>query len=96
MNDDLPPPSDKPARQPADPEHVATTMTWLAGQLGWNREVKTTDVGVLDVECPYCHAAPGRPCTLQAKGTGEYKQLRSTTAHPSRVETWEKINKEEK
>lgn len=71
---------------PAHPEHITQTMTEIRRQLGWHtREDIPTDA--LIVECPWCHAAPQRPCTQRVPfgpRSGQFQPLQSF--HPSRVE----------
>lgn len=74
---------DKPA---ADPVHIREVIADLSQRLGWKRQ-HDEDPAALDVECPYCHAPPGRPCgrmITRGPHKGRYDPL--SAMHPSRVD----------
>lgn len=76
---------------PAGRDRVRQIVSALADRMGWPRKPSQDDPA-LDVECPFCHAAPRRPCArLATRGAhrGEYVPL--SKSHPSRVELAEAL-----
>jgi hypothetical protein len=74
-----------PAAPPAQPEHVRSVIFELSKRLRW--QDKQPDAAARAVQCPPCHAAPGRPCTrVEPRGhrAGEHIPLKRGH-HPSRV-----------
>ncbi|GAA2773637.1 zinc finger domain-containing protein [Saccharopolyspora taberi] len=76
-----------PARDVApEPERIRSLVESVANSLGWQRIPKQKPEA-LSVECPHCHAAPGRPCARQlTRGhrRGEFVPL--STCHDSRIQ----------
>lgn len=76
------------APPPAHPERIRSVVDELGKRLGWeSRAPLAEDAATLAVECPFCHAQPKRPCTMQiTRGThrGEYRPL--STFHASRID----------
>jgi hypothetical protein len=71
---------------PAGQERIRAVVSSLAARLRWPRKPSREDPA-LTVECPFCHAAPHRPCSrLATRGAhrGEYVPL--SKSHPSRVD----------
>lgn len=83
------PPEHKPLeleRPPAQPETVKSIMSELRRRMGWKQRVERDDPA-LQVRCPWCKAAIGRPCSQRlttGSHKGEYKHL--AQPHPSRVD----------
>jgi hypothetical protein len=77
-----------PAAPPAPPERIRDIISTVSRRLGWTqRSEHADDEAVLAVKCPYCHAAPRRPCTrLVTRGShrGEHQALKNF--HDSRVQ----------
>lgn len=76
-----------PAGPPAQPERVRAVVDALARRLGWQRVPADAAPAV---ECPFCHAAPNRPCTrLATRGPHRGERVRLTKdegVHPARRE----------
>lgn len=73
-----------PAAPAAQPERIRSIVGEIARRLHWKRPPYNP---ALDVECPYCHAAPKRPCArLVTRGPHRGQYVPLSTPHPSRVE----------
>lgn len=72
----------------ASDERVRRIVDTLAARLGWKRGGGQSHADPAQtVECPYCHAQPGRPCTrLVTRGPHRGEHVAIRQAHPSRVE----------
>jgi hypothetical protein len=77
-----------PAAPKAADERVQGAISWLANKLRWDRNaVQHQDDPALQVQCPYCHAAPHRPCSrLMTRGPHRGEHMPLKQPHPSRVE----------
>lgn len=82
-----PPPSnliEAPPKPPADPAHIRAVIAELADRLGWPQRYDSQHPA-LSNRCPWCKAAPGRPCTRQiARGPKRGQFVAIATPHPSR------------
>lgn len=75
-----------PGKPAAEPEWFKPLLAETARKLGWPTAPKPKQEA-LEVECPHCHAAPGRPCArriTRGPRTGEYKPL--SNCHDSRIQ----------
>lgn len=80
-----------PSAPPAQPERIETILQTLARRLGWQVE-RTPDAPVQPVECPYCHALPGKPCVRQAtRGPRRGQYIPLSRNHQSRVDIAKEI-----
>jgi hypothetical protein len=85
-----PPPTDAiaelPAGPPTGPETFHAIIGQLAQRLGWTRGTTTPeDTRLLAVDCPHCHAGPGRPCSrLATRGPRRGQHVPLSGVHPSR------------
>lgn len=72
----------------ADPKRIHDLVTEVASRLGWSRRTPTgADTRAIEVECPYCHAAPKRMCARQVTTgphRGEWATLKNF--HASRLD----------
>lgn len=70
------------------PERISSIVAELSRRLGWTRKsVQTLHDPALSVECPYCHAAVGRPCArLVTRGPHRGEHVPNGKSHPSRIE----------
>lgn len=81
-----------PATPLADPERIGRLLGQLSAKLGWRRPAKDP---ARQVECPYCHAAPHRPCTrLATTGSHRGEYIPITGVHPSRQELADQMEPE--
>lgn len=67
------------AQEPGDYEAGAGKVR---GVLGWDPQRIREHRQALARQCPWCGAAPGAPCVVQATG----RPLTQATAHPSRLD----------
>jgi hypothetical protein len=75
-----------PAGPPAAPERIQGLIEQVAARLGWQRiNTDPAHADTMRVECPHCHAGPGRSCTrLATRGPRRGQYVPLTQPHPSR------------
>ncbi len=84
----LPPPMQRRAIEapPAQPERIKSVMAGLAKALGWSKKPEM-QVRTAPVQCPYCHALPGKPCTrVIGRGIRRGQFVPIENLHQSRVD----------
>lgn len=75
-----------PSAPPAQPERIESILQTLARRLGWQVE-RAPDAPTLPVECPYCHALPGKACTRQvSRGPHRGRYVPISRNHQSRID----------
>jgi hypothetical protein len=78
----------------AAPERIQGLIDEVARRLGWQRTVQSHSDPARAVECPYCHAAQGRPCSRMAtRGHRRGEHVPLSAPHPSRIELAESLDR---
>lgn len=74
---------------PADPERVRSIVAEVSSRLGWvAADLSGPERAALRVDCPWCHARAGSPCTRHiTRGPHRGEWAARSAPHPSRVET---------
>ncbi len=83
-----PPPSshllDGPPKPAANPAHIRDVLNAIRERLGWSERYNEHHAA-LGYHCPYCRAAPGKPCTRQiGRGPKRGQFVAIAEPHPSR------------